>query len=153
MWTTEDTIMVAYQHTSRTPAPPEVVWRLYSDVASWPRWNAAVARMRLDGPFAAGTTGELTPPGADPLPFRIVAASENEGYTSETDIAETVTLRTTSRLTALPEGGTEVSHHVELVGPAAEFFGQSFGPTLSAGVPRTAEAVAARAAAVEESLL
>src|SRR6266487_3243654 len=132
--------MWRYQHTSDTPAPPEVVWQLYSDVTSWPRWNTAVARVRLHGPFAAGTTGELTPPGAAPLPFRIVAADENEGYVSETVIAETVTLRTTSRLTPLPEGGTRIDHRAELVGPAAEFFGQSFGPALAAGVPRTTEA-------------
>jgi hypothetical protein len=121
-------------------------------VASWPTWNAAVGRLNLDGPFAAGATGQLTPPGAGPLPFRVVAATENEGYVSETDIAETVTLRTTSRLTPLPGGGTEISQHVELVGPAAEYFGQSFGPTLAAGVPRTTEAVAAHAATLEESL-
>jgi hypothetical protein len=145
--------MWSYQHTSDTPAAPEVVWRLYSDVSTWPTWNTAVAKVDLRGPFAAGTTGELTPPGAAPLPFRIVAAEENEGYTSETDIAETVTLRTTSRISPLPEGGTRISHQAELVGPAAEFFGQSFGPTLAAGVPRTTEAVARHAAEVEESLL
>jgi uncharacterized protein YndB with AHSA1/START domain len=144
--------MWSYQHSIETAAPPEVVWGLYSDVTTWSEWNAGVERVDLHGPFAAGTSGELTPPGADPLPFRIVAATKNLGYTAETDIAETVTLRTTSQLTPLPSGGTRISHTAELVGPAAEFFGQSFGPKLAAGVPRTAETLAAHAAAVEAAV-
>jgi hypothetical protein len=141
--------MWSYQHTAETPADPATVWRLYADVSRWAEWNAAVGRVELNGPFAAGTTGELTPPGAEPLPFRIEVATENEGYVSETDIAETVTLRATNRITPLPGGGTRISHTAELVGPAAEYFGQSFGPTLAAGVPRAAEALAAHAAAVQ----
>jgi hypothetical protein len=143
--------MWSYEHTTVTPADPATVWRLYADVSSWPDWNAGVERVELHGTFAAGATGELTPPGAEPLPFRIEAATQNEGYVSETDIAETVTLRATNRISPLPGGGTRISHTVELVGPAAAYFGQSFGPTLAAGVPRAAEALAAHAASVERA--
>jgi hypothetical protein len=33
----------------------EVVWRLLADINNWPRWNPAVSRARLDGPFAPGS--------------------------------------------------------------------------------------------------
>ncbi|HEX6077278.1 MAG TPA: DJ-1/PfpI family protein [Micromonosporaceae bacterium] len=134
--------MWAVEHSEDTPATPEVVWHRYADIASWPEWNAAVGKVELSGPFATGSSGTLAPPGQGPLPFRVVEATVNQGYTSETDIAETVTLRSTNRLSPLPGGGTRITHRVELVGPAAEFFARSFGPVLSAGVPKTVEALA-----------
>ena len=134
--------MWSIEHSAETTASPADVWRRYVDVGTWPEWNAAVGSVDLDGPFAAGTAGTLTPPHQGPLPFRVIAATENAGYTSETDIADTVTLRLTSRLTPLPDGGTRITHRVELDGPAAPYFAQSFGPVLAAGVPRTLEALA-----------
>lgn len=136
----------AYEHSTDTSASAEVVWELYRDVAGWPTWNKAVQRLELDGDFAAGTTGRLFPPGAGPLPFRIVAAQQAAGYTSETDIADTVTLRTMSSLAPLPDGGTRITVRSELVGPAAPYFAESFGPALAAGVPSTVRELARRAA-------
>jgi putative intracellular protease/amidase len=138
--------MWAVEHSEDTPATPEVVWHRYTDTDSWPEWNAAVGKVELTGPFEAGASGTLAPPGQGPLPFRVVEATENQGYVSETDIAETVTLRSANRLSPLPGGGTRITHRVELVGPAAEFFARSFGPVLSAGVPKTVEALAHLAA-------
>ncbi len=36
-------------------APPELVFALIADVASWPRWNADVRAASIDGPFERGT--------------------------------------------------------------------------------------------------
>jgi uncharacterized protein YndB with AHSA1/START domain len=144
--------MWTYEHSVEAAATPEAVWSYYRDVASWPSWNAAVGRVELDGPFAAGTTGALSPPDQGPLPFRIVEATENRGYVSETEIAETVTLRSTSELTPLDDGRTRIRHRVDLVGPAAEFFGKSFGPQLTAGVPRTVETLARRVEGADGTL-
>ena len=36
-------------------APLSHVWALQADLEGWPRWNAAVTRMNLRGPLAAGT--------------------------------------------------------------------------------------------------
>lgn len=141
----------SYEHTADTSATAAQVWARYVDVATWSQWNAGVAAVSLDGPFAAGTTGTLTPPGGEPLPFRIVAAEPGRSYTSETNIAETVTLRSRSVLTPLPAGGTRISQHSELVGPAAGYFAASFGPALAAGVPRTVTALAGLGMAAPES--
>lgn len=138
--------MWTYEHSIDTTADPEAVWSLYRDVATWPEWNAAVAAVVLDGEFAAGSTGTLTPRGQRGLPFRLVTTVDGGGYTSETDIAETVTLRLTNTLKPLDGGGTRVTHRAELVGPAAEFFGQSFGPVIANGIPPAMHALVDRAA-------
>ncbi len=144
MWKTE--------YTAESPAGPEAIWQLMADVSSWPRWNKAVGAVELDGPFEAGTAGRLTPPGQEPLPFRVVEARPGEGYVSETDIAETVTLRAENSIVARPDGaGCQVVLRVSLVGPAADYFGQSFGPAIAAGLPRTGAALVAEAQSVRLS--
>ncbi|MEV0284874.1 SRPBCC family protein [Kribbella sp. NPDC050820] len=140
--------MWTYEHSTEAAATAEAIWSCYQDVATWPEWNAAVGNVELDGPFVTGTVGRLSPPGSGPLPFKIVEATENSGYVSETEIAETVTLRSTNRLTPLPDGRTRIQLRVDLVGPAAEHFGKSFGPQLTAGVPKTVETLARRAEAL-----
>ncbi|QIS11584.1 SRPBCC family protein [Nocardia arthritidis] len=137
--------MWTFEHSVETPAEPAAIWRLYTDVSRWPTWNNAVEQVRLNGPFTAGATGELTPTGQEPLPLRIADATENTGYVSETEIADTVTLRLVNTLTALPNGRTRITHRAELVGPAADHFGHSFGPALTAGIPRSVETLAALA--------
>lgn len=130
-------MQTAYESNAVTVTGAQAVWDRYVDVAGWPSWNASVERVQIDGPFAAGTTGTLTPPGGTPLPFRIVAAQQCVSYTSVTDIAETVSLQSTSSLTPLPGGGTRITQRSELIGPAASQFAAAFGPALATGVPRT----------------
>jgi Polyketide cyclase / dehydrase and lipid transport len=137
--------MWTYEHSVETDAPPDAIWAVYADCAGWPEWNAGIGRLDLDGPFTAGTGGMLTPRGQEPLPFRIVEADPRTGYTSETAIAETVTMRTTNTFHRLDGGGTRLVQHLSMHGPAAEFFGRSFGPAFAAGVPPTMAALVLRA--------
>ena len=110
---------------------------MIADPATWPAWNGAVAELSLDGPFATGTTGRLTPPGGGlPLPFRLVQVTPGLTYTSETTIASTVSLRSTTALSS-DEDGTVVHQHSALVGPAAEHFAPAFGDALVSGVSAT----------------
>jgi len=37
MWTIE--------HSIETTASPEAIWRLWSEVATWPDWNGDIARI------------------------------------------------------------------------------------------------------------
>jgi Polyketide cyclase / dehydrase and lipid transport len=139
-----------FEHSTTTTAPPSVIWEHYRDVAGWPAWNTAVRKVELSGPFVEGATGTLTAPDAGELPFRIVAVVDGVSYTSETEITDTVTLRTTAFLASLPGGGTRITHRTELVGPAAPFFADSFGPQLAAGLPVTVSRLADRAAEAAE---
>ena len=34
--------MLIAEHTIQTSASPEVIWRLYEDVKSWPTWDHGV---------------------------------------------------------------------------------------------------------------
>src|SRR6266498_455411 len=74
-----------YQHQLETSASPAALWRLYSDVTTWPGWDDAFEAVTLDGPFAAGSAGTLKLRGQDPLAFRIVDAEPERGFVDETE--------------------------------------------------------------------
>lgn len=52
-----------FEHTEDTVASPESIWALWSDVTTWPVWDAGVDSVTLEGAFAAGTKGMLKPAG------------------------------------------------------------------------------------------
>ena len=131
------TVQTEHRSSARSARSAEEIWALISEPASWPGWNAAVAELILDGPFAEGTTGTLTPPGGNPLDFRLLAVRPGQGYTSETTIASTVRLRSSTTLEPEDGGGLLVTQHSRLVGPAAEHFAPAFGDALVSGVERT----------------
>ncbi|MHB1499597.1 MAG: SRPBCC family protein [Candidatus Dormibacteria bacterium] len=133
--------MYEFEHHLETAASPRSIYRLYSDVTQWPRWDAGPTQAELDGPFMAGTNGVLTPAGQEALPSRMVEAVEDEGFIDETEIPGTATLRFEHRLTPLPGGGTRITHRIVISGPAAE----QLGPMVIVHVPEAMEALAEHA--------
>src|SRR5215217_930370 len=63
--------MWTYQHTETTSASREDVWAIWSDVPRWPDWDPATRKVSIDGPFAAGTHGKVTPNLGPTLKFTI----------------------------------------------------------------------------------
>jgi uncharacterized protein YndB with AHSA1/START domain len=137
-----------YEPSVDTTAPPAAVWRRYADVSTWPEWKFDVAGASLDGPFRAGATGTLKPATRDAMPLRIVRATENEGYLSETDLAGS-TLRIEHILEPLPGGGTRITHRATVPRAILDALGDEFGPVLYEGMRQTLDALAK--AALDES--
>lgn len=52
-------------------APPSAFFARWADMTTWPEWNADTEWVRLDGPFAQGSTGQLKPKGGPKIPFVI----------------------------------------------------------------------------------
>lgn len=133
------------EHTSTaiSSRPLSVIWAQISDPSTWAAWNAAVASLELDGPFASGTEGRLTPHQGGELNFRLLDVKVRSHYVAETEIAATVSLVTTTRLAERPDGTVEVHQCSQLRGPAAEHFAPAFGDALVGGVERTVANLAA----------
>ncbi|MER5915606.1 SRPBCC family protein [Streptomyces sp. NPDC001982] len=131
-----------FEHTIEADVTPAQVWARYVDTASWPEWDEGIVRVTLDGPFAAGSTGTMTPEGQDPLPFTITEAVAEQGFTDETVIPDAVTLRFIHRLAGLPGGRTKITHRLEIEGPAAEAMGPELGPQITSDFPEAMEALA-----------
>jgi Polyketide cyclase / dehydrase and lipid transport len=128
-----------FQHVVETPAKPEALWRLYSDVSTWPRWDHAVEVVTLDGPFAEGTTGALKLHGRDPLPFRLTEVDHELGFVDETAIPGGL-VRFRHRIAPLDGGRVRLTHAVEIEAPQP--VAEELGALISAGVPETMAALA-----------
>ena len=131
-----------FQHRLETAASPAALWRLYSDVTTWPRWDAAFEEVTLDGPFAPGSAGLLKLRGQNPLAFRIVEVEPERGFVDETEIPGGV-VRFRHRIEPLDDGRVRLTHEVEVDAPSP--VAERLGEKITAGIPHTMGAIAALA--------
>jgi Polyketide cyclase / dehydrase and lipid transport len=123
-----------YEHAVETEASRDVLWRHWSDMASWPEWNAGIAKIEVDGPFAVGTAFTMVPPAGDPVRMRLTEIVPSESFTDEMDGGDFV-VRTVHRLEALPADRTRVVYRTEIVGPTSDQVGPGLGPQITADFP------------------
>ena len=136
MWSTE--------RSAETTAAREAVWRLWSDVEGWPRWNADLERAELSGPFAEGSMITMHQQGGGAIELRIAEAREPEAFVDEADLGDVV-VRTAHRLQGVGEGRVRIVYRMEISGPEAETKGPQIGPQISADFPQVLAALIERA--------
>jgi Polyketide cyclase / dehydrase and lipid transport len=127
-----------YKHEHVTSADPAALWRLYSDVSTWPRWDDAFEAVTLDGPFEPGSSGVLKLRGQDGLAFRLVEVEPERGFVDETAIPGGA-IRFRHHIEAA-EGGTRLTHEVEIEAPAP--VAEQLGQKITAGIPHTMARIA-----------
>jgi uncharacterized protein YndB with AHSA1/START domain len=132
MWTNEQSI--------ETKASPEAIWRLWSDVAGWPEWNADIEHIEISGPFAAGSTISMTPVGQEPVELRIAEAVEPDLFVDQADLGEVV-VRTVHRVERIGGGRSQVIYRMEISGPAADAVGPELGSQISGDFPEVLSAL------------
>ena len=116
MWTHEARIDIQ--------APPEVLWRLWSNVSGWPRWDASLARAEAHGPFADGTRITMYMTGDAPtIVSTLRDVRENAGFSDEVAVDGRL-IRVHHQLRALQATGTQVLYRTEITGPQAADWGR-----------------------------
>ncbi|KHK96063.1 polyketide cyclase [Microbacterium mangrovi] len=125
MWTT------SYDVT--TTATPEDVWdaltALHSGIPLGPNSDS----FELHGPFAAGTTLTVTPQGQESMTSTIVELDPVRVYADQTVFGDlTLTFRHTL---AAHDGGTRVTHTLEITGDGSDEVGPELGPQISGDFP------------------
>jgi uncharacterized protein YndB with AHSA1/START domain len=132
--------MWAHEHTVETTAPAESLWRHWSDMASWPQWNAGIVEIDVDGPFAVGTTFAMTPPDGEPIRMTLTEVVPGERFTDVMDAGDFV-VTTVHRLEPRGAGRTRVAYRTEITGPAADQVGPELGPEITADFPHVLAAL------------
>lgn len=137
--------MWTFEHTLEAEVAPEAIWRLWSDVSSWERWDADIDRATLEGPFATGSRGKLKPRGVPAAPFTLASVVPGSSYTVEQRLP-LATLRFRHELTS--DGGrTRFTHRATMSGPMSGLYGVLFGRRMKANfapIMRTLAEEAAR---------
>jgi len=114
--------MWAHEETIETSAPPARVWQFLADIARWKEWNAGIERIEIHGPFVAGTSFTMQPPGQDALTSTLLEVTPNRSFSDETVVDETCVI-VHHRLIPLGSGGTRIVYSTEISGPDATMIG------------------------------
>jgi hypothetical protein len=100
---------------------------------TWPEWDEAVAWARLDGPFAAGTTGALKPKGGPKVSFVIETLDPGSEFTDVSSMPG-AKLRIRHVVTVLGDT-TRVDIDVDIDGPLAWLWRRAIGRGISTSTP------------------
>jgi hypothetical protein len=138
-------ITIAEAHVS-SAASPSAFFARWADMATWPEWNTDTEWVRLDGPFAAGSTGVLKPRGGPKVKFVIAALVPGREFT---DVSMLAGARLTFRhlIEPVPGGGSMVRVTVTLTGPLGWFWNLVLGQGLKASLQPDLDGLAAAAEA------
>ncbi|WP_137930331.1 SRPBCC family protein [Mesorhizobium comanense] len=121
MWTNE--------YTAISSLPVAAIWNALKALHEGRLAYEGSDTFVLHGPFAKGTRVSVTPVGQDTFESVIVDLVENVTYADETSFGDT---RLLFRHALLPvEGGTQVTHRLEISGPSAAEVGPELGPQIS----------------------
>ena len=138
--------MWEYEYSAETSVPAEAIWKLWADVEGWGAWDAGLAKVYIDGPFAVGSTITMAAadPDPDPVRVRIAELVDGELFVDEADF-DGVLIRTIHRLDRLGGDRIRVRYRTEITGPAADQVGPELGPAITGDFPAKVAALLALA--------
>jgi hypothetical protein len=121
-----------FEHTGTvtSSAPAAAVWALWSDTETWSDWDPSVLAVRLDGPFAAGTTGTMTLAGPFEVPVVLDVVEPGVRYLDRLTMGDLVIC--IDHVVVDVDGGCEVTVATTITGPGAD----GIGPMVTAEAPQ-----------------
>lgn len=123
------------EHRTTVSASPETVFRIYQDVHNWHTWDPDTKQASLEGPFAVGSTGRLTPTKGNAVPILLTQVVPGRCFTVESKIP-LFRMLFEHELIQQPEA-TEVVHRVTFSGLLSIVLGPMLSNQLNAGLPVT----------------
>lgn len=127
-------------------APPETVFALYADVASWSTWDPDTKSSSIEGPFQTGAIGRLRPTKGQKIGITFTSVTPNASFTCEAK-PPLCTIRFDHELTPTAQG-VKALHRVVFTGPLAFFFNLVVGSGVRKGLPHTMAKLKATAEAL-----
>lgn len=74
------------EHSILVQSSTERIFGIYEDVAVWHTWDPDTKRASIDGPFAVGTRGSLTPTKGNSVPMLLTKVEPNACFTVESKL-------------------------------------------------------------------
>lgn len=133
------------EHHITVHAPAARIFALYADVAHWHTWDPDTRQASINGPFAVGTCGSLTPTQGRTVPMRITHLVPDADFTVEARIP-LLCMRFEHALR--PSGAAvTVTHSVHFSGLLRWLIGPMMIRRLNRGLPVTLARLRQRAEA------
>ncbi len=138
--------MWVFEHTEITTAPPEAIWKRWSNVQLWAEQNKDVEWAKLEGTFIVGSKILIKPKGSPQTSTVITQVTDNKSFTSESKIPFGI-LRFEHDMK--PEknkkGQFEFLHRVTITGPLTFIFRKLFGEKMAKNLPEMMQQLASLA--------
>jgi uncharacterized protein YndB with AHSA1/START domain len=135
--------MAVEERSVETKASPQAVWKIWSDTSTWPQWNPDVQSMKLNGPFASGTTGTMTnKQGAHQIQLEDVVPGQS--FRLETTVIPLTRFSFECRV-AGAAGKTVVSQGIRVKGPLGAIVGGMMGKQIANSFPALLKGLATKA--------
>ncbi len=128
-----------FSHTLKTAAPPEQIWGIWTDVENWSAWDTELVDSRLEGSFALGAIGKLTPRKGRVATFKISQLNPGESYTFTVSLP--LCRLNVHRFLQLQPDGTDFTHEVSFQGLLGWLFGRLLGRQFKTVLPGIMENV------------
>ena len=109
-----------FSASRKTPAPPERIWRLWTDVANWKTWDTGLRDARMERPFSVGRPGVIVDLQGRESAFRVTECIPNVTYTYRVKLPLAALLIT--RFLRVSDGRTTFTHEVRFVGVLGGLF-------------------------------
>jgi uncharacterized protein YndB with AHSA1/START domain len=119
-----------YGTSVETTAPPDKVWRIWSDMSTWGQWNPNVTTMDWQGGFVSGTTGVMNTPSGQHHKMELVDVQPGRSFALLTSVVPGTRFRFNCRVEPA-NAKTKVSQTVEVLGPLGPVMGGMLGPQVS----------------------
>jgi uncharacterized protein YndB with AHSA1/START domain len=136
--------MAVEERSVETKASPQAVWKIWSDTSTWAQWNPDVQSMKLNGPFASGTTGTMTnKQGAHQIQLEDVVSGRS--FRLETSVIPLTRFSFECRVVGGAAGTTTVSQGIRVKGPLGAVVGGMMGKQIANSFPALLQGLAKRA--------
>jgi hypothetical protein len=123
----------------------ESIWAVLSDMPGYASWDPRAGQVRLDGPFATGTTGHVVSPAGKGSPLLLSEVVPHERWTNELPLPGG-RLVMTYVLAPVRPGRVRVTKTYVAHGPVSIAFRLWYGRAIRAELPATFAALDAEAA-------
>lgn len=122
---------MAHTCTRDTSASPETLWRIWSQPESWPEWNPDVEEVKLNGPFAAGTSGTMRTKRGGSHPIRLESIEHGKSFELEAAAIPGAKFHFRCAIEALASGGSRLSQSIGMTGGMAWLYGPMMGGKIA----------------------
>ena len=139
MWKKEITI--------ETKATKEQIWKLWSDVENWNKWDNEVQTSELNGKFEKGAKGVLKPNNGPKSKFILESAKYPFEFTTKSSLP-LAKMYFTHKISE-NNGKTEITHGVEISGITTFIFSKVIGKKIVAELPKAMDKLSIMAQNIE----
>ena len=126
--------MYSFEVTTIVQADPAALWQAWTDMPRFPQWDPREEETRLDGPFAAGTSGWSKQRGNPGGPFTIARIVEGRRW----DVTSPLPggkLDITHEISPLPDGKVQLRKQYDVHGPLTVLFRLHYARKVRKAMP------------------